>query len=201
MTTNRLLLAGLALVVVLLSGCSALGMRSGGTPAFDQQFIDMMVPHPEGAVAMAEIAQTRGEHPEVKQMAEAILSTQRQEIDQMKAWRQAWFGSSQTPPMSQMPMVPGMGGEHGAHGGSATMNMAADVAALRNAPEPFDRAFIDAMIPHHQSAIDAAKAAATRAERPEIKQLASDIIAAQQREIDQMRQWRTSWYGSASVTR
>jgi uncharacterized protein (DUF305 family) len=123
-----------------------------------------------------------------------------QKIGQMRAWRKEWFGSGQTPPMSQMPMVPGMGGGHATHG-SATMNMAADVEQLRNAPEPFDLAFIDAMIPHHQSAIDAAKAAEKGAQRPEIKQMAQEIIAAQQREIDQMQTWRTAWYGSASEKR
>jgi uncharacterized protein (DUF305 family) len=160
----------------------------------------MMVPHHEGAVAMGDIAQARAEHPEIKQMAEAILSTQTQEIDQMRLWRKEWFGSEQTPSMSRMPMVPGMGGGHATHG-SGTMDMAADVEALRNAPEPFDLAFINAMIPHHQSAIDAAKAAEKSAERPEIKQLATEIIAAQQREIEQMTQWRASWYGSATEKR
>ncbi len=203
MKTNRRILAALGLVVLVLGTACAAATRSTGssTASFDQQFIDMMVPHHEGAVAMAEIAQVRGEHPEVKQMAQEILATQREEIDQMKAWRKAWFGSDQTPSMSQMPMVPGMGGGHAAHGGNGTMNMAADVEALRSASEPFDLAFIDAMIPHHQSAIDAAKAAESRAERAEIKQLAREIITAQQREIDQMRQWRASWYPSASTPR
>ena len=72
--------------------------------------------------------------------------------------------------------------------------MAADVEALRRAPEPFDQAFIDAMIPHHQSAIDAARAAETRARRPEIKELARAIIDGQQKEIDQMTRWRRAWY-------
>ena len=163
MKTNRWLVIGLALAALILGAFYATGMRPMGstTASFDEQFIDMMVPHHEGAVAMAEIAQGRAEHLEVKQMAEAILTSQRDEIAQMKAWRKDWYGSDQTPPMSQMPMVPGMGGGHAAHGGSGTMNMAADVEALRNAPEPFDLAFIDAMIPHHQSAIDAAKAAET----------------------------------------
>ena len=76
------------------------------------------------------------------------------------------------------------------------MDMAADIEALRNAPEPFDKAFIEAMIPHHQSAIDAARAAESRAERAEIKELAQAIIADQTREIEQMEQWRQAWYGA-----
>ena len=75
------------------------------------------------------------------------------------------------------------------------VDMAKENEELKTA-EPFDRAFIDAMIPHHQSAIDAAKAAETRAQRPEIKQLAKEIVAAQQREIDQLQQWRRAWYGA-----
>jgi uncharacterized protein (DUF305 family) len=165
--------------------------------SFDSRFIDMMVPHHQGAVEMARVAQQRAEHPEIAQMAEAIITAQENEIDQMKAWRLAWFGSDETPPMERMPMVPGMGGGHTAHGGSGTMDMAADVEALRNAPEPFDEAFIEAMIPHHQSAVDAAKAAESRAERAEIKGLAQAIIADQQREIEQMQQWLAAWYGSS----
>ncbi len=77
------------------------------------------------------------------------------------------------------------------------MDMAADVEALRTAGGPFDRAFIDAMIPHHESAIAAARVAQEQAQRPEIKELARAIIAEQQREIDQMKVWRQAWYGSA----
>ena len=161
--------------------------------SFDAQFIDMMVPHHQGAVEMAKIAQERAEHPEITQMAEMIITAQEGEISQMKAWRLAWFGSDETPPMERMPMVPGMGG----HGGHGTMDMAADVEALRAAPEPFDKAFIEAMIPHHQSAIDAAKAAEGRAERAEIKELAQAIMTDQQREIEQMQQWLQVWYGTA----
>jgi uncharacterized protein (DUF305 family) len=75
--------------------------------------------------------------------------------------------------------------------------MAQEVETLRNAPDPFDRAFIDAMIPHHQSAIDAAQLAQARAVHQEIKDLARAIISAQQSEIDQMQAWRLAWYGAA----
>jgi uncharacterized protein (DUF305 family) len=162
---------------------------------FDQQFIDMMVPHHQGAIEMARIAQTRAEHAEILSMADDIIRSQQSEIDQMKAWRLAWYGSDQTPPMDQMPMLhdtPGMGAM------AMTMNMAQDVETLRNAAEPFDRAFIDAMIPHHQSAIDAAQLAPQQAVHQEIKTLAAAILTAQQREIEQMRSWRLSWYGAAT---
>lgn len=64
---------------------------------------------------------------------------------------------------------------------------------------PFDRAFIDAMIPHHQSAVAMAQVALGRGlDSPELSQLAEDIVIAQQAEIKQMREWRTKWYGAGS---
>jgi uncharacterized protein (DUF305 family) len=159
---------------------------------FDQMFIDMMVPHHQGAVEMAQIALERAEHPEIQQLAEAVIKAQEAEIEQMRQWRQEWYGSSQTPSMSEMPALHAMP-EMGEAGHA--MDMADEVERLRNAPEPFDQAFIEAMIPHHQSAIDAGRLAEQQATRPEIKELAQAIIEDQQREIDQMNQWLQDWYG------
>jgi uncharacterized protein (DUF305 family) len=62
---------------------------------------------------------------------------------------------------------------------------------------PFDRAFIDAMVPHHQSAIAMASAAKTAGlSDPELTEIAGNIISSQQREIDEMRDWRQDWFGS-----
>lgn len=214
MKKNRswIVMGWLVLATLVLAACSSLpGQTStvnstgmmGNTPgasvpntgtAFDELFINMMVPHHEGAVEMAKIALERAEHPEIKEMANAIISSQQDEITMMKSWKQEWFGSSDTPPMSEMPSVqemPGMGGS------GHTMDMQADVDQLKNAPEPFDLAFIDVMIPHHQSAIDAAQLALNQAVQPEIVAMAQTIIEAQQNEIDQMNAWREAWYPDA----
>jgi uncharacterized protein (DUF305 family) len=190
----RSYLAALGVLLALTLACTSTA-GSSTIDSFDRQFIDMMVPHHQGAVEMAKIAQQRAGHPEIKQLAAAIIRTQEDEIQRLKAWRKEWFGSDETPPMSRMPIVPGMAG-HAGHG--ETMDLAAEVEALRQAPEPFDRAFIDAMITHHQSAIEAAKAAESRAARAEIKDLAKAIIATQEHEIQQMKAWRQAWYGSAN---
>jgi uncharacterized protein (DUF305 family) len=57
-----------------------------------------------------------------------------------------------------------------------------------------DERFIDAMVPHHQSAIEMAQVAREKSNIPEIKELAQNIISAQQAEIEQMKQWRNEWY-------
>jgi uncharacterized protein (DUF305 family) len=60
--------------------------------AFDQAFIDEMIVHHEGAVMMAEAALTSAKHPEVKQMAQDIISAQTREIEMMQGWRTSWYG-------------------------------------------------------------------------------------------------------------
>jgi len=58
-----------------------------------------------------------------------------------------------------------------------------------------DRVFIEQMIPHHQDAIDMGNLALVRAEHPEIRQLAENIIRDQSQEISLMHEWYRSWYG------
>jgi len=140
----------------------------------DRTFIDAMVPHHEGAVEMAEAALDRAEHPEIKRVAEDIVSSQRAEIEMFGEIRERRYGSAE----SRMEMQ--------------AMGMP-DPEELAQA-DPFDEAFIDEMIPHHESAIVMAEVALRETEDPEIRRIAEDIVSAQRREIDQMRQWRQQWY-------
>jgi uncharacterized protein (DUF305 family) len=52
-----------------------------------------------------------------------------------------------------------------------------------------DAAFMQAMIPHHQAAVDMAKAVLQYGKDPKVRDLANKIIAAQQAEITQMEEW------------
>jgi uncharacterized protein (DUF305 family) len=58
-----------------------------------------------------------------------------------------------------------------------------------------DKHFIEQMIPHHEDAVSMADLALTKAEHPELLQLAQNIKRDQTKEIGQMREWYASWYG------
>jgi uncharacterized protein (DUF305 family) len=62
-------------------------------PQFDRAFIDMMIPHHQGAIRMARIQLELGEDEDLWAISRAIISTQSREIEQMNAWRRAWYGS------------------------------------------------------------------------------------------------------------
>jgi uncharacterized protein (DUF305 family) len=68
------------------------GDLGGKDDQFDLRFMNAMLPHHEGALTMAKEAVEKSARPEIKQLAQAILSSQQQEIDQMKQWRKDWYG-------------------------------------------------------------------------------------------------------------
>ena len=146
----------------------------------DERFIDAMVPHHQGAVEMAQVALENAEHEQIRRLAEDIITAQEAEIEELKQIKDQEYGTSEVPmEMSQEEM--------------RAMGMTADPQELAN-QEPFDVRFIDAMIPHHQSAIVMANVALEESKNAQIRQIAGNIVNAQEREIEQMQRWRARWY-------
>ncbi|MBV8884918.1 MAG: DUF305 domain-containing protein [Chroococcidiopsidaceae cyanobacterium CP_BM_RX_35] len=156
---------------------------------YDLRFIDAMIPHHQGAVEMATDALSKSQRPEIKRLAQYIITDQNQEIAQLKQWRQAWYPKAGTTAMvydSQMGNTMAMS--------PAQMQDMMMKGNLGPANAQYDLRFMNAMIPHHQGAVAMAQDALNKSRRPEIKSLAQRIITAQQREIAQMQQWRQQWY-------
>lgn len=186
-------------VTLLLAACGGGGSDSSSQAnVVDRAFVAEMIPHHTLAVDMAKVAAKQGQHPETRQLAANIISTQNAEIQQMRTI-QSRIGSSDS--------------EHGMDGMSGGGHMTADAQAMglsmdemgmsMNADDlkgarPFDREFIDMMIPHHAGAMRMARAELTRGDNAQLKSLARGIITAQSSEIKQMHQWRVNWFGSAS---
>jgi len=134
-----------------------------------------MVSHHRGAIEMARVALENAEHEEIEELSWDIVSSQKAEIGELKAVKKEEFGISRVPKV--MGQMKGM----------------TDPQRLAKR-EPFDRAFIEAMIPHHQSAIEMAAVANEESENPRIMELAGNITSAQRREVEQMKRWREQWY-------
>lgn len=179
-------LAGFLIYPLLFGTAMWSGMT--GTPLtadISRHFIEQMIPHHEDAIAMAGIALAKAEHPEIRQLAENIQRTQAEENDKMRSWYESWYGvdalSAAGMPSHGMMMHGGMMGDE------------TDLIKLERA-KPFDKEFIEQMIPHHQMAVMMASMVQRASTRPEIIQLAKDIISAQTKEINDMRSWYQLWY-------
>lgn len=58
--------------------------------------------------------------------------------------------------------------------------------------------FLAMMSKHHEGAVAMSKLVPDRTDRPDLKQLASQIIAEQTKEASQLRDWEKSWFGAAA---
>lgn len=143
----------------------------------DQNFLTQMIEHHEGAIAMAKEAKNKSSRPEIRNFAIDISSAQSGEIDSMYSWRKAWFKDD----------------------GHISMRMGSDMpsmaVSLGEGDGEFDKRFLQAMITHHEGAIKMANQVLLPTERPEIHDLAKNIIATQSKEISIMQEWLKEWYG------
>lgn len=183
---NRFVTILATTVVFAIAGCggddrsvdgTSVSANSGSVP-FDRAFIDAMVPHHESAVAMAQEAKQAGlSQPGLVEIAEDIVATQQEDIDQMLEWREEWFGVGPRGSEMEALAVLGLSAEE------AGMTHGGDLSSA----EDVDMSFAEMMIGHHEGAIKMAELAPTRAGHDEIRQLAEAIIAAQAREIEIMK--------------
>jgi uncharacterized protein (DUF305 family) len=144
-------------------------VTSAATSA-DRAFIDGMVPHHGMAVLSADMAIARAVHPELKAFAQKMKDDQQKEIDLLKSWKVAWFGTDSVP----SPMMP------------------ADIPAGPN----FDLQWMKSMMTHHQGAIDMSTLTIDAPSRAESDSLSRHIIDEQRSEQQEMQAWAKQWYGA-----
>lgn len=73
------------------------------------------------------------------------------------------------------------------------MNVAGDIHELGES-DRFDRSFIEMMVPHHESAVKMAAVELRNGRHPRLRRLAEDIVDAQRREINGIKEWYMEWY-------
>jgi len=144
---------------------------------FEVAYMQKMRMHHMAAIEMAQLVATRATHTELKALARTIIADQQREVGQLEGWLKTWYGIA-TP--MDMPMA-----------GMDTMMGA--LMAMNGAD--FEQGWLMMMVHHHQSAVDMSTLAPGRATRPELLAFARGVIAAQTKEIAQMRGWAQAWYG------
>lgn len=191
--TTGLLAAVLATVLVSACGSppsqapASGGTTSAAAPSASQEhnqadisFAQGMIPHHQGAVEMAELAETRAASPEVKQLAANIAQAQEPEIEQLRGFLEAW-GAEESGGMTGM--------DHGGMSGMPGMMSDQQMQQLEDATgAQFDRLFLQMMTMHHEGAVQMARTELADGANPQAKALAQKIIDDQTREIEQMRQ-------------
>ena len=181
-------LAAALVAAALIGGCGGDDDDGGGGGAAgnatDRAFAGSMVPHHEGAVDMGRLARDEATHAELKALAEEIVTSQTAEIRTLRRVDRELRGEGVR--AGSLGLDEGM------------MGMGMDMHGLES-ERPFDRAFIDMMVPHHLGAVRMSRVELQHGENGELRKLARDIIAAQNREIRQMREWRKAWYGSGAA--
>ncbi len=153
---------------------------SDGTADFndaDVTFATDMIAHHRQAVEMAELAETRAESPEVKDLATQIMDAQDPEIETMAGWLNSW-GEPVSDDMSGMDMSSSMPG----------MMSQDEMTSLENTSgAEFDQMFLAMMVEHHRGAIEMAKSEQSDGLFPDAIALAKQIEIAQTDEITSMR--------------
>ena len=150
-------------------------IATGSGQEDDVMFAQMMIPHHEQAVEMADMAldPDASSSVEVRELAVDVKAAQDPEIETMRGWLEAWGA----------PQEPSGGMDH-----DSGMMSQGDMGALASAEgAEFDRMWLTMMIEHHEGAITMAQDVLATTEDEEVKAMAEDIIAAQEAEIATMQ--------------
>lgn len=140
------------------------------------EFLVEMTPHHQEAVDSARQILAVTERQELRDFAKEVIDAQTEEIAKMRQWIKQWHPGAATQ--------------------AAYQPMMRDIDGLP--AEEADIVFLEDMIEHHLAAVHMARDVLDKnlTERDEVRTLAEEIIAAQNREIDQMRKWLEQWSDS-----
>lgn len=144
-------------------------------------FLNGMIPHHQSAVSMSEsYLKFGGKNADLKQLAENVIKTQTEEIEQMKKMVEKLEADGSRDEEKEVSyqeeynkMLQTSHKEHHVHTGKDTT-------------QNVDWAFADGMKMHHQMAVDMSKIILDYTEEEDVKQLAENIIKTQEEEIEQM---------------
>jgi uncharacterized protein (DUF305 family) len=142
--------------------------------SMEADFVSQMIPHHEGAVAMATYEIQHGRNFGMVQLAKSILTEQRSEIQLMSIWLMTTSANETELRMAFQNEL------------DKTMTTMMEQLPSAERLSDIDRAFALVMIPHHQAAIDMARVMLKHAGEQQAIAFARQLISNEQIEIEQM---------------
>ena len=143
------------------------------------EFLSLMIPHHEEAIATAERVLEYSDRPEMREFARNIINVQTAEIEQMEAWLGEWYPGQETN-LTYTPMM-------------------RDLSQLEG--DDLDQAFLEDMVMHHMGAVMMSQRLVNHGlvEHSEVQPFAQNIANTQRQEIWQMQAWLQDWYGVSGM--
>ena len=146
---------------------SAQAKPSATSANFDHEYVDMMIPHHQQAIAMAEKALQKAQSAGVKFLASRIIADQKNDLAKLGRLKGAAKGETPGSTHSMKPM---------------------DMSHLDTAPGPaFDTMFLKMMSEQHQKALDVSNEELKRGRQASVKAFARNTIKKQRAEIAEMK--------------
>lgn len=143
------------------------------------EFLSLMIPHHEEAIATAQRVLEYSDRPEMREFAQDIINVQTAEIEQMEAWLGEWYPGQATN-LTYTPMM-------------------RDLSQLEG--DDLDQAFLEDMVMHHMGAVMMSQRLVNHSlvEHQEVQPFAQNIATTQRQEIWQMQAWLQDWYGVSGM--
>jgi uncharacterized protein (DUF305 family) len=143
------------------------------------EFLSLMIPHHEEAIATAQRVLEYSDRPEMRAFAQDIIEVQTAEIEQMEVWLDVWYPGQETS-QTYSPMM-------------------RDLSRFEG--NDLDQAFLEDMIMHHMGAVMMSQRLVNHGlvEHSEVQPFAQNIAHTQRQEIWQMQAWLQDWYGISGM--
>jgi hypothetical protein len=136
---------------------------------FDQRYINAMIAHHGGAMALARQVKDITKREDIKKLAEDILANEPKAITELYQWKKDWYQDT------------------------ATVNDK-EVPNLGTYDDTLDQRFLNALISHHESGIEMTDEASLRSTRNDILNNADAVKTFLEGGITMLKGWRLDWY-------
>jgi uncharacterized protein (DUF305 family) len=180
---NKYLASGLILIAFILGvslgyvytpnykmGIDTMVSLGPAGKTFDLNYLNKMASHHKGAILLAEQVKNQSQRPEIKALAEEILSGEPKLISQLLTWKKDWYKDS-----------------------SGVVDP--QVVNLGSYDSNLDLRFLNALIAHHEEGVLMAKEASAKSTRNEVLTDASNVANFLTNSAVMLKAWRSEWYG------